>query len=528
VAVEWSFTSSGAHSDPFNEVELDVIFTGPDGREQRVPAFWGGEREWRVRFSTPDPGVYSFRTVCSDAADSGLHDKTGELRVKPYEGDNPLFKHGPLRVAENRRYLEHRDGTPFFWLGDTWWMALTWRLGWPDDMQALTADRKAKGFTLIHMVAGLYPDMGAFDRNGANEGGQSWEPEWARINPAYFDAADRKVQWLVRSGLTPMLVGAWAYYLPWLGMEKMKRHWRYLVARYGAYPVVWCLAGELAMPWYLTPREDSARVSKWQMEGWTEIARYLRAIDPYPRPLSSHCSGKGSDELLDASLLDFDMIQTGHGGFTTAVNAARKVNEAVASSTRPPVINSEVCYEGILGVGWQDIQRFCFWTTLLSGAPGFSYGANGVWQFNLPGDPTGPSPHGMTWGDVPWQEASRLPGGAQVGRSKRLLDELPWHRMAPHQEWIDPAAGPDDWFRPYAAGSPGEFRIVYFPSAIGPWHRPRPTVRCLNDGAYKAFWFDPVTGNRETIGAVQPNAEGEWEVPAPVLGQDLVLVLLRA
>jgi len=32
----------------------------------------------------------------------------------------------------------------------------------------------------------------------------------------------------------------------------MKRHWRYLVARWGAYPVVWCLAGEGTMPYYLS------------------------------------------------------------------------------------------------------------------------------------------------------------------------------------------------------------------------------------------------------------------------------------
>jgi len=28
--------------------------------------------------------------------------------------------------------LEHSDGTPFLWLGDTWWMGLTTRLDWPD------------------------------------------------------------------------------------------------------------------------------------------------------------------------------------------------------------------------------------------------------------------------------------------------------------------------------------------------------------------------------------------------------------
>ena len=52
---------------------------------------------------------------------------------------------------------------PFFWLGDTWWMGLTKRLLWPEGFKLLTADRVKKGFTVIQIVAGLYPDMVPFD-----------------------------------------------------------------------------------------------------------------------------------------------------------------------------------------------------------------------------------------------------------------------------------------------------------------------------------------------------------------------------
>ncbi|MEJ2701240.1 MAG: DUF4038 domain-containing protein [Sedimentisphaerales bacterium] len=30
------------------------------------------------------------------------------------------FSHGPLQVSKNDRYLVHKDGTPFFWLADTY------------------------------------------------------------------------------------------------------------------------------------------------------------------------------------------------------------------------------------------------------------------------------------------------------------------------------------------------------------------------------------------------------------------------
>ena len=130
-------------------------------------------------------------------------------------------------------------------------MGLCHRLHWPDEVKTLAADRKAKGFNVIQIVAGLYPDMHPFDPRGANEAGFPWEKEYARIRPEYFDAADQRLQYLVDEGFTPCIVGAWGYFMPWMGVEKAKQHWRYLIARYGALPVVWCAAGEANLPWYL-------------------------------------------------------------------------------------------------------------------------------------------------------------------------------------------------------------------------------------------------------------------------------------
>ena len=56
---------------------------------------------------------------------------------------------------------------------------------------------------------------------------------------------------LVDHGLVPCVVMAWGYHLPWTGPEMMKKHVRYVMARYGALPVVWCMAGEVNLPYYL-------------------------------------------------------------------------------------------------------------------------------------------------------------------------------------------------------------------------------------------------------------------------------------
>jgi hypothetical protein len=314
-----------------------------------------------------------------------------------------------------------------------------------------------------------------------------------------------------------------------MGVDRIKRHWRYLVARWAAYPVAWCLAGEVDMPYYLTTdREADVRR---QREGWSEVGKYVRSIDPFHRPLTAHtCAFSASErELSDPSCLDFNFVQTAHGNQTLALEAARHIRQVVETSTLSPVINAETCYEGILGTAWQDVQRFCFWSTMLSGAVGYSYGANGIWQINRVGDLYGPSPHGMAWGNLPWDEAMRLPGSAQLGLGAQLLRELPFERMRAHPEWIEPHAGPEDWFRPYCAGFPGELRVVYFPAPLAPWVQPRPRLVELEAGIpYRGFFFDPASGERQELGTLQADPDGSLEVPMPSLGADMVLVLVRA
>jgi hypothetical protein len=73
--------------------------------------------------------------------------------------------------------------------------------------------------------------MPAFDPRGANEAGYAWEPEYARINPAYFDQADVRMAALVQAGLVPCIVGSWGYYLPLMGQRKIRQHWRYMSAQ---------------------------------------------------------------------------------------------------------------------------------------------------------------------------------------------------------------------------------------------------------------------------------------------------------
>jgi hypothetical protein len=518
VPTEWSYVSGKQYSDPFNQVELDAIITLPSGQEERVPGFWAGDSTWRLRYAPPTPGFFKTRSVCNDTGNHDLHDRKLTLNVEPYYGHNAHYKHGELKVAEDKRHFQHADGTPFFWLGDTWWMGLCKRLSFPDGFETLTADRVQKGFTMVQIVAGLYPDMEPFDDRGANEAGFPWDRDFKSINPAYFDMADIRIQHLADHGLASCVVGFWGYFIPRMGMAKVKRHWRYIIARWGAYPVVWCLAGEGTMPYYLSKTKEQD--AETQKHGLTELAAYVRATDPHHHPITIHPSSTSRLCVDDPSVLDFDMLQTGHSDRESVPNTIQTINSSLAASPRMPVLIGEVCYEGIQEASRQEVQRFMFWAAILSGNGGHTYGANGIWQFNTREKPYGLSPHGHSWGGPSWEVAAQLPGSGQLGYAKHLLTRYSWWKLEPKPDLIEPRWSKENYWKPFAAEIPGEAIIAYTPAAYS-----GAVFHGLKSQSYRAFFSNPTDGSEIEIGRITPDQAGNWTIADVPIFQDWVVVL---
>ena len=199
----------------------------------------------------------------------------------------------------------------------------------------------------------------------------------------------------------------------------------------------------------------------------------------------------------------------------------------MAAEPALPVLVGEVNYEGILESSREEIQRFLFWSCLLSGAAGHTYGANGIWQVNRREQPFGASPHGMSWGEVPWDDAAQLPGSRQLGLAKRLLEQYAWHQFQPHPEWAVPHQDASNRMAIYAGGIPRQVRILYIPNEqIGTIRGGKAKVTALEpDVRYQAEYVNPKTGVHHSLGPVEPDDQGEWTLPIPPIFQDWVLIL---
>lgn len=540
--------------DPWAELEVDVTFADPAGGKLVVPAYWAGGSMWKVRYCSHLSGTHTYETVVRSLADgSNQAGESGRLDVEPYHGANLLLRHGGPTVADDRRHLMHRDGTPFFWLADTWWSAMTARFRWPEVFQTIADDRATKGFTVAQIVAGLVPELAPFSSATASEGGQLWTDEGkGSINPAFYDVPDLKIDYLVARGIVPCIVGGWGYYADILGADRLRLHWRYLVARYGAYPVVWCLAGEVDIP-TLEAMKEATNLDDLITAGpptervalWEEVSNYVSTIDPFgrvrtvhPCPSGDEFSFASSEAFSSRTSFDLDMLHTGHTGRNCVPITMEHLRRALEPGDKP-VLNGECTYEGIFDSNWQDIQRFLFWSHILSGTAGHTYGTMPISTFNSREDPILPfSRVSMHF----WDEAINWLGSTQLGIGKSILEQLTWWDLAPSQDTVDRHAGPDDWFLPYTATTSDGTIVSYFPAVgmepssslftdsirLGKF-----TIDVAKDTSYRAAWVNPRNGRTHVSFSIPASAEpydlsSDDPGYAMPTGEDWVLILVPA
>lgn len=530
VATDIVLTAGKEYANPYLDQAIHCEFKGPQGQKMTIPGFWDGGKKWVIRFAPPVVGKWSYQVKAADTADAGLHQVSGDLYCTKYTGNLDVYKHGFLRVSNDKRGMTYRDGTPFFWLADTHWMGLSHReplnnsnsKEFSSMFKGMVDVRAKQGYTAYQMNFFLSEsgDNGKLDGEYAtwNEGGRVWQKDkkWVLPNTGFFSNCDERIQYLAGRGLVSALGFDWGpYAYDDKTVQSFQTAARYIVARYAAYPVVWITCGE----------------SRMNSPYWAEIARYVDKIDPYQHPTTLHSGvetqdwGYKSDEYRGEDWYDFAMLQTGHkSSLSSAILNSWK--DKYNRTAVIPFLEAEACYEGISAVP-KGLTRKMAYTSIMCGSFGYSYGAEGIWN--------------ATWDEnddfqlwsgtpIPWYTAIKGEEGAQMQVLKQVFTSTPWWELKPYNTLVT-------WNRLSGSASNPMVKantdrtslLIYYPVPDkGAGYEYTGTVSRLNPGhTYDAVWTNPLNGKTTTAASgFKPDGKGSWKLPTPPSGgQDWVLVI---
>ncbi len=502
---EVTLTAAQDCANPLTE-EVKVEFTAPGGQRREVLAFWDGGRTLKARFSPEQTGAWKYRVLTSEA---GLN-RSGSFRVTAYRGNNELYRRGAPRVSPDCRHFVLADGTPWFWLADTAWSGalLSTRAEWDKYL----ADRAAKKFSTVQFVmtqwrAGRQDELGRVAFTGTDR---------IAVVPEFFQRMDEKVAAVNDHGLVAAPVLLWALtskdrespgeVLP---EDQAARLARYMVARYGAYHVIWILGGD-----------GDYRAAK--AERWKTVGREVFPAGRAQRPVTLHPRGMQDPwpDLKDEPWLSFFMYQSGHGSDAKKWrwNATQGMAAGWKMEPPRPVIDGEINYEGHLDyqskrpISDAQVRRAAYYSLLAAPPAGVTYGAHGIWPWVR--KPEVPLDHPRAGVAPPWWECLELPGARQMKVLREVFESIQWWKLRPDRALL--AEDPEDpEFRSYvmpARSEDGAFALIYLPA--------NPVVK-LNltrlKGKPKAVWIDPRTGERRAAALA-----AEMKTPG---GGDWVLVV---
>ena len=502
--VEVMFSAETEIADPFDLEGANFVaaFTASDGTRLDIPGFWDGERTWKIRFTPTRSGRWTYVTRFANPKDKGLHGKTGELAVKPGSGTIATQLHGGfLKPSTDGRSLTYTDGTPFFWLGDTWWAVPSANV--PFDVFKRQVDaRLPLGYTIFqaHGHRPIFPDS----QIGAFEAVRKPDAETLR----YWRETDRYLVYACEKGMIGMMgFGRGDMFDP-LSMGELKRLWRYYIARYGAFPVSFLITQEYNI-------DVSTRGQ--HIPKLLAVGQFIKDTDPYKRAMTAHpwCRSRDSKQSWDQPWQDFIMLQAGHRRFESA-----KAYQEIWQRTPPRAfLEAEANYEGFASADFEvnaaAIRRSAY-TAVQSGSFGFTYGAQGLYAGIL--DRTRPGPTAR-WGPVlTGEEALSLAGGLQLRHLRACYESVPWWKLSPLPDAVEPAAT-----SVIVKGEPPSLFLIYYIPTKGPL-KELCLTQASKTGRYEAHWFDPRTGNQSSAGDLRPADKG-FRLPSPPDNQDWMLIL---
>lgn len=280
-----SFQSAKVYSNPYNDIpaisggdHLQAIFDGTEGeasgKKITLTGFWNSGKDWSVNFAPPFTGKWKYTSISGDRS---LNGKKGILEVVGWSDEEKMAnptRRGLIRVkisGENAgHYFEYSDGQPVLWVADTWWNWTNNRIHL-ETFRKMVDDRATKSFNIGQLFV---------PGNGWGRESSLLDETYTTLDIEHVKKVEEMIRYANSKGITVWIHGWWSR--PNLdlkiGAEKMQRWWRYLVHRFGAYNVIWVLAGEYNMH----------NNGGFSIGFWKDLGKLVEQEDPYERIISLH------------------------------------------------------------------------------------------------------------------------------------------------------------------------------------------------------------------------------------------------
>ncbi len=421
-----TFKSDTSYKNPYADVQLTVKFTGPGNQTFETYAYWTGGRDYAVSFSFPTPGKWTWALRSTDAKNKGFRRQKGVLEVTTYNGENPLYRNGFLRVSENGRYLTYDNHKPFLWTGCTAWNAPS--NATYEEWKRYVDDRVSKHFSIVQITpyrGGGWTAKALRNSGDKNRAGE--EPFFdyhSRINPAYWMDLLKKVDYANERGVVIVFVGipGWQLYIG--DPAQRKTFLEFFTAMFSGNFVIYSPASDTRF---------SAESDTLGMEIDRIDPRHL--ITQHPGTPSQQPVNIHSEAYYDRPYLDFSMCQSGHNNGRSDRCVWTAINWHLSLFKRnphKPVINGEAFYHGSAEAedpkyrGTDTDARRLGWYSWLSGSLGYTYGALGLWNWGL-------TTNGVF---VDWRDAIARNSSFQMKYMNDFFQRINWWELEPYHQGI--------------------------------------------------------------------------------------------
>lgn len=498
---ELTFISNCLYENPLEEAELTVSFISEQGTVIKRPAFWNGQKQFAVRVALTEVGVWQYRTVCSDTENTGLHNQAGQLRCVPYQGQLPIYQKGFLTIQPGKKYFSYRDGTPFFYLGDTHWFLCheKWDSanveGIDSQFRYAVDHRVAQGYTVYQSEPLYVPNIPQiYDlRHGLRE-----------EDIQGFQQLDKKFAYIAEAGLVHAHAQLFftyeiddAAYTPSY-LRQLARFW---VARYGSYPVLWTTAQEIDPHCYGDVAPDK----------WYIVAETVAQWDAYHQPITAH--GANNCLLTAENSVWKDKPYHTWFGLQPQDNA---LNDTFYMRQFYDLDKPAICYEtGYEGLWSTQAQALgAGYKAYLNGMCGYGYGAQGVWNDDYAPDDW------MRYGDYyRWFDALHFEGGKKLIYCRRFFESFEWWKLEPHFD-------DDSWsnFRQNEKKALASIGTHTFVAFLFDETLSSGVLRHLDSEQYVGYWYNIHSGTYSCAGEFRP-VNREVQLPPKPSKADWVIVL---